>query len=205
MWRINKITTEDNDSRKTVEGEFGLFYDKEELKTYSDIKNKFKDFKIDEEYVNELKDEECQSISYFRFFLCNGKEENIYLFLIKLEVCSLTELTYDYIYSFTVENNLENIQDFNGNYLLKIKYETNFFKFLGLENENEDEEDENEKIAPIIENSFSSDNCIICLKTKPNILNFPCLHLSLCEECEKIGKFINCSICRKEINRKVRI
>ena len=204
MWRINKITTEDNDSRKTIEGEFGLFYDKEELKTYSDIKNKFKDFKIDEEYVNELKDEECQSISYFRFFLCNGKEEDIYLFLIKLEVCSLTELTYDYIYSFTVENDLEDIQDFNGNYLLKIKYETNFFKFLGLENEDEDEE-ETQKIAPIIENSFSSDNCIICLKTKPNILNFPCLHLSLCEECEKIGRFINCSICRKEINRKVKI
>ena len=204
MWRINKITTEDNDSRKTIEGEFGLFYDKEELKTYSDIKNKFKDFKIDEEYVNELKDEECQSISYFRFFLSNGKEEDIYLFLIKLEVCSLTELTYEYIYSFTVENNLEDIQDFSGNYLIRIKYETNFFKFLGLENEDEDEE-ETQKIAPIIENSFSSDNCIICLKTKPNILNFPCLHLSLCEECEKIGRFINCSICRKEINRKVKI
>ena len=121
-----------------------MFYDKEELKTYSDIKNKFKDFKIDEEYVNELKDEECQSISYFRFFLCNGKEEDIYLFLIKLEVCSLTELTYEYIYSFIVENNLEDIQDFNGNYLLKFKYETNFFKFLGLENEYEKYE-ENEK------------------------------------------------------------
>ena len=205
MWRINKITTEDNDSTKNIEGEFGLFYDKEELKTYSDIKNKFKDFKIDEEYVNELKEEECQSISYFRFFLTNGKEEDIYLFLIKLEVCSLTELTYEYIYSFTVENDLEDIQDFSGNYFIKIKYETNFFKFLGLENEYEDDEDENEEIPAIIENSFASDNCLICLKTKPNILNFPCLHLSQCEECENIGRFINCSICRLKIERKVKI
>ena len=205
MWRIDKITTEDNDTTKNIEGEFGLFYDKKELKTYSDIKNKFKDFKIDEEYEDELKDEGCQSISYFRFFLYNGKEEDIYLFLIKLEVSSLTELNYEYIYSFTVEDDLENIQDVDENYFIKIKYETNFFKFLGLENEDEDDEEETNHIPAIIENSFSSDNCIICLKTKPNILNFPCLHLSLCEECEKIGRFLNCSICRKEIIQKVKI
>ena len=205
MWRINKITTEDNDVTKTIEGEFGLFYDKEELKTYSDIKNKFKDFKIDEEYENELKDEGCQSISYFRFFLTNGKEEDIYLFLIKLEVCSLIELTYEYIYSFIVENDLEDIEDFSGNYLIKIKYETKFYKFHGLEDVYEEDEEEDEKIPPIIENSFTSDNCIICFTSKPNILNFPCLHISLCEDCEEIGRFLNCSICRKEIQRKVKI
>ena len=205
MWRINKITTEDNDSTKNIEGEFGLDYDNEELKTYLDIKNKFKNFKIDEEYENELIEEQCESISYFRFFLTNGKED-IYLFLIKLEVCSSTELIYEYYFT-SIDDNIDNIQNLDReNYFLRIKSDSKFFKFLSFENLNENEdEDEDEKIPPIIENSFSSDNCIICLKSKPNILNFPCLHLSLCEECEKIGRFINCSICRKEISRKVKI
>ena len=205
MWRVNKITTTDNDVTKNIEGEFGLLYDKKELKTYSDIKNKFKDFKLDEEYEEELKEEGCQSITYLRFFLNNGKKEDIYLFLIKLEVSSLINLTYEYIYSFIVEDEFEDIHDIDGkNYLLKIKYETIFYKFLGLEDEDEEIE-EDEKIPPIIENVFSSNNCIICVTTKPNILNFPCLHISTCEDCDNIGRFINCSICRKEIQRKVKI
>ena len=201
MWRINKITTEDNYSTKNIEGEFGLDYDNEELKTYSDIKNKFKDFKIDEEYENELIEEQCKSISSYRFFLTNGKED-IYLFLIKLEVCSSTELIYEYYFT-SIDDNIDNIQNLDReNYFLRIKSDSKFFKFIALEDE---DEEELQTIPAIIENSFSSDNCIICLKLKPNILNFPCLHLSLCEECEKIGRFLNCSICRKEIKRKVKI
>ena len=207
MWRINKITTEDNDSTKTIEGEFGLFYDNEELKTFSDFKNKFKDFKIDEEYENELIGEQCKSISSYRFFLTNGIE-NIYLFLINLEVCSSTELIYEYYFT-TIHDEIDIIQNLNKeNYFLRIKSDSKFLKFIAFEDEEEPEiedEEESQMIPAIIENSFSSDNCIICLKTKPNILNFPCLHLSLCEECEKIGRFINCSICRKNINRKVKI
>ena len=208
MWRINKVKTEDNASTFTIENEFGLYYDHEELKTYSDIENKFKNFKIDEEFENELIEEQCKSLTNYRFFLSNGKED-IYLFLINLEVCSSTELIYEYYFS-SIDDNLDNIQNLDAeNYFLKIKSSSKFLKFVPFENEDEDEDEDDEEelymIPAIIENSFSSDNCIICLKIKPNILNFPCLHLSLCEECEKIGRFINCSICRKEIKRKVKI
>ena len=212
MWRINKITTEDNDSTKTIENEFGYYYDNEELKTYSDIKNKFKDFKIDEEYENELIEEQCKSIPSFRFFLTNGKED-IYLFLINLEVCSSTELIYEYYFT-SIDDNIDNIQNLDKeNYFLRIRSSSKFLKFVPFEDESEDEyeepetedEEELQMIPTIIENSFSSDNCIICLKNKPNILNIPCLHLAVCEECEKIGRFLNCSICRKKVNRKVKI
>ena len=212
MWRINKITTEDNDSTKTIENEFGYYYDNEELKTYSDIKNKFKDFKIDEEYENELIEEQCKSISSFRFFLTNGKED-IYLFFISLEVCSSTELIYEYYFT-SIDDNIDNIQNLDKeNYFLRIKSSSKFLKFAAFEDEDESEDEEPETddeeelgiIPTIIENGFSSDNCLICLNNKPNILNFPCLHLSLCEECEKIGRFLNCSICRKLIKRKVKI
>ena len=201
MWRIHKETIENNDYIKEEEGEFGLFYDKEELKTYSNIKNKFKNFRLDEEYELELKDEGCQSITYLRFFLYNGKEENIYLFLMKLEVSSMTDLTYEFInFSSPVKDELYDMDDICKNYLIKLKYTTRFYKFNGLE----DEEDE-EKIPPIIETTFSSNHCVVCCTEKPNILNFPCLHISQCEDCEKIGRFINCTICRKEIQRKVKI
>ena len=203
MWRINKVKTEDNETSYTIEGEFGYDYDNEELKTYSDIENKFKDFRLDEEFENELIDEQYKSISTFRFFLSDGKED-IYLFFINLEICSSTRSVYDY-YFITMPENIPEISNFSKeNLFLKIKSCSKFYKFLLLEDEDE-ESDEEIQIPPIIENSFSLDNCIICLNNKPNILNIPCLHLSLCEECEKIGRFINCSICRKEIKRKVKI
>ena len=212
MWRINKTRIDDNDSTFTIENEFGYDYNNEELKTYSDIKNKFKDFKIDEEFENELIDEQYKSISYYRFFLTNGKED-IYLFLISLEICSSTELIYEYYFT-SIDDNIDNIPNLDKeNYFLRIKSDSKFLKFVPFEDESEDEyeepetedEEELQMIPAIIENSFSSDNCIICLKNKPNILNIPCLHLAVCEECEKIGRFLNCSICRKEIKRKVKI
>ena len=206
MWRINKIKTEDNETSYTIEGEFGYDYDNEELKTYSDIENKFKDFRLDEEFENELIEEQYKSISTFRFFLSNGKED-IYLFFINLEICSTTHSVYDY-YFITMPENIPEITNFSKeNLFLRIKSCSKFYKFLTLEDEDEDPEteDEEDQIPVIIENSFPSNNCSICLNNQPNILNFPCLHLSLCEECEKIGRFINCSICRRKIKRKVKI
>ena len=210
MWRVNKVKTEDNETTYTIENEFGYDHDNEELKTYSDIKNKFKDFRIDEEWMNELIEEQYKSISTYRFFISNGKED-IYLFFINLEICSNTYSVYDYFFISCDENEPDDSIFDKENLFFKIKACSKFYKFLPFENEYEyeDEEpetdDEENQIPAIIENIFSSDNCTICLNNKPNILNFSCLHLSLCEECEKIGRFINCSICRRKIKRKVKI
>ena len=68
-----------------------------------------------------------------------------------------------------------------------------------------DDEEEEYLDPPTIETGFASDNCIICCLEKPNILNLPCLHISICESCEKIGKLTKCSICRMVIQRKVKI
>ena len=57
----------------------------------------------------------------------------------------------------------------------------------------------------IIESPFISDNCLVCLSAKPDILNIPCLHLSICHKCEETGKLLRCLICRKKIERKVKI
>ena len=208
MQRINKEIVEDNDAIRKEKGEYQIFYNEDELKSYDDIKNNFKNFKLDEDYELELKEDGWQSITYLKFFLHNEKED-IYLFLIKLEVSSMTDLEYELINLTTVEDELQKILDIRGKYSIKLKYDTDFYKFQRLiddyDDEDEDEDEDELKIPPIIETGFASDNCIICCIEKPNILNLPCLHISNCEDCEKIGRFINCSICRKEIQRKVKI
>ena len=206
MQRINKVIVEDNDMVRREKGEYQIFYNKDEIKSYDDIKNYFKNFKLDEVYETELKEYGYESISYFRFFL--HAEEYIFLLLIKLDISLDTDLIYETIYSSTnTQDELrEIVNQSDGKYPIILKYETDFYKTLRLEYEFDEEDEEDElEIPPIIETSFASDNCIICCVGKPNILNFPCLHISHCESCEEKGRFINCSICRKEIQRKVKI
>ena len=89
---------------------------------------------------------------------------------------------------------------------------TKFFVHLGLDimnqyaEEVEDSfEDEDDLIPAIVETPFITDQCSVCLDNKPNILLFPCLHMSVCFSCESIGNLTKCSTCRKIILRKVKI
>ena len=66
-------------------------------------------------------------------------------------------------------------------------------------------DDDDHPPPPTIETPFISDNCSICLTVKPNIIIIPCLHQSVCFQCEEEGKLKNCPTCRKEIERKIKI
>ena len=209
MQRINKVIVEDNDMVRREKGEYQIFYNENEIKSYDDIKNYFKNFKLGEVYESELKEDGYENITYLRFFL--HAEEDIFLFLIKLDISLNRDVIYETIYPSTnTQDELrELVNQYDGKYPIILKYETDFYKTLRLEyefdGEYEEYEEEDYEVAPIIETGFASDNCIICCVGKPNILNFPCLHISHCESCEEKGRFINCSICRKEIQRKVKI
>ena len=212
MWLFNKIQEEDNNSTYTIK--YYFMYDSiSELRNYRDYINKFRNFTL-EEYEDELKNEGYQSYSNIIFFL-RYKDDFTVLLPITLEIVNnIPEYTYhfnEYEINNITEENINNMlnkyKDTQENLCLEIHMTTKFYRFLSFYNNEDEDEDEyeNEEIPAIIENSFSSDNCLICLKNKPNILNFPCLHLSQCEECERIGRFINCSICRLKIERKVKI
>ena len=143
MQRVNRTIVLDNYHIKEEKGEFELFYNTQELKTYDDIKNKFKNFRLEQEYVDELKDEGCPSITYLKFFLCNEEKENILLFGINLKISSTTDLEYEFICLSGVEDELKEIHDIYENYLIKIKYETTFYKQMSLgEYEVADEEED---------------------------------------------------------------
>ena len=56
-----------------------------------------------------------------------------------------------------------------------------------------------------VETPFVSDNCSICLTAKPDIIIIPCLHQSVCSQCEEAGKLTRCPTCREKIIKKVKI
>ena len=199
MWRTKKIIKEETMFRKFEEGEFIMFYDKNEFKTYDDVKNKFKNFRLDEEYELELKEEGCESLTHFQFFLYDDKEKYTILFLLRLEVNSTANFRY---YNFTALESYvsEKLDNFHKNNCVKIEYQTEFFKFNPFDDKQEDP-----KPPPPYWLSYHYDECVICYEEKPNILNYPCLHLSQCESCDQKGKFFTCVICKKEIEYKVKI
>ena len=55
----------------------------------------------------------------------------------------------------------------------------------------------NEKVIKI-DKIFKTEECVICLSTKPNVLFCSCGHLCICNECNKIKKLNVCPACRTE-------
>ena len=207
---VFKRQTESYDSSYVMEYEF-KYDDFENFNNYDDVKNKFINFTLDEEYEDELKDEGYESLSNILFYL-RYVNDCTFLFSASIEI---TDDNPIYTFHFK-ENDFEDFYSFLSEYKDKdlhifMKMTSRFYSQRVLHEEfmsdnNEEETDDEEiQIPAIIENSFSSNNCSICLINEPNILNIPCLHLAACEECEKIGRFINCSICRRKIKRKVKI
>ena len=209
MHRVNRTIILDNYHTKEEKGEFELFYNAQELRTYDDIKNKFKNFRLEQEYVDELIEEGCSSITYLRFFLHN-EEKDILLFGIDFMLSSTIDFRYEFICLYGKEDELREIHDIYENYLIKIKYETNFYKHTPLgEYQWEDEEDprdpQDQEEPPPLAISYHYNECVICYEEKPNILNYPCLHLSQCEACDENGKFNKCVICKEEIEYRIKI
>ena len=56
-----------------------------------------------------------------------------------------------------------------------------------------------------VETPFTTDKCCVCLTEKPNIIFIPCLHKTVCLQCEEKGKLATCPTCRLTINRKIKI
>ena len=132
-----------------------------------------------------------------------------------------TTLIYDYehinreVYVKNLKIILKTYYDF-----YDLDYDLYFCVLAELENNNEllvsyeieDEEEENNNSLlvsheipppekPKIINLFKifkSDECIICMNNKPNILFCNCGHLCECDKCYKIKSFFVCPICKMD-------
>ena len=78
--------------------------------------------------------------------------------------------------------------------------------FMGMLGGWQEESDENEPYTPPVE-PHREDCCVACLEAKPNILYFDCLHIVICDSCDRLKKTgrKNCDVCRAEIFKRVKI
>ena len=190
-------------------------------KTFNAILDKFNNYRF-EEHINLLRiNYNCQYYSSVVFnivFMNENDEKKFFLFTGVLEIPDRNEIEYttSTIYEDVVDrekivNDLLKSNIYN-RVIVKAEMDIKFYtnRSLDILNQYQEEYDDegysdDESPPAIIESSFISDNCTICLSAVPNILNIPCLHLSVCSSCEEIGKLLRCTVCRKKIERKVKI
>ena len=213
-----------HESATTIEKE-GIFITENlgDDRTFGAILNKFNNYRFTEHMDFLRNDHDCQSYSSVLFtivFIINGNERKFFLFTGILEIPDRTEIEYttSTIYEDTEErekivNDLLKYKLYD-RVFIRAEMDIKFYKNRSLDIQNQYQEEaeeydegysDNETPPAIIELPFISDNCLICLLAIPNILNIPCLHLSVCSQCEEIGKLLKCSVCRKKIERKVEI
>ena len=70
----------------------------------------------------------------------------------------------------------------------------------------QEESDEEELYTPPTE-TYREDRCVICLESKPNILYLDCLHIAICDSCDRLKKTgrKNCDVCRAEIFKRLKL
>ena len=68
--------------------------------------------------------------------------------------------------------------------------------------------DEEEEYTPPIE-TYRQDHCVICLDRNPNILYLDCMHIAVCDSCDRLKRTArarkNCNVCRAEISERIKI
>ena len=210
-----------NETSTTLEKEaIFITEDLGNVKTFEAIVDKFNNYRFNEHIDFLRNDHDCQSHSTISFSINikhGGSEIKHILFCARLDIVDRTEV--DYI-TFPMSGDIRNIELYvDGclkykNYdkiIVKAKMEIKFYKNRSLDilDQYEDVESDNEynnaDEPAIVERSFTSDNCSVCLSMKPNILNIPCLHLAICCSCEEAGELLRCVVCRKRIGRKIKI
>ena len=196
--------------------------------SFKGIANNYENYRFSE-HIDILRDEfECLSISNITFYIYFEINEKMFFYRL---FCAGLEITNreDFDYSTFRINDEENVEELVNKLLsenlydevfIKAEMETKFYLNMSLDIENQYEREELVEIydegdddisyaatslIPIIETPFVSDNCSVCLTAKPSILLFPCLHLSVCFQCEEVGKLTNCPTCREKIERKIKI
>ena len=68
------------------------------------------------------------------------------------------------------------------------------------------EVEENELYTPPTE-THREDCCVVCLEAKPNILYLDCLHIAICDSCDRLKTTArkNCDVCRAENFKRLKL
>ena len=200
-----------------------------EVSTFIDIINRFKDYRFTE-HLDSLREEfNCQSQSHIIYYLIiSYKRKGLFFGRLLAATLGIPDRNETDFLSAPIryerENTKEEVNDILKNKLydsvrVVAEMDIKFYIHRSLDimdqyqeeveelyDDGEDEGYHDIQSPPVaIETPFVSDSCSICLTAKPNIVFFPCLHQSVCSECEEVGKLLKCLVCREKIERKVKI
>ena len=195
------------------------------------IKDKFKNYRFTE-HIDEFRDEfNCQSKHHIKYYLMiNDGVRSLFFgrFLTaSLYIPDRFEIEF---YSVDYYDNRGDPTETVDYLLQKCKYdevkvgvsmESTFMLFASLTALSEYEQEQIEDLhdegsddegyqetrfaAQPVETPFVTENCSICLTEKPDIILIPCLHKSVCCQCEERGKLTKCPTCRSLIIKKIKI
>ena len=129
-----------------------------------------------------------QLTTYFSFYYEKDNNE-YYIKILKIVLSTYYDFVHvDYDFYFYAISELEN----NNELIISHTDPT-------LEDEEEEEEPTPEKPKIInLFKIFKSEECIICMDKKPNILFCNCGHIPICTECYKLKSLSACPICKTD-------
>ena len=102
--------------------------------------------------------------------------------LYEIEKDDKYETLYEYKNTKLINNNPDKVISFFVTIEIELYNRKKFFQYEGLKN-------------PRIE-----DNCLICLRKKPNVLITKCFHLACCDTCLRFRRIEVCPFCFKPFN-----
>ena len=73
---------------------------------------------------------------------------------------------------------------------------------LEVNHDNGEEEESEEEPKINTEQTFKSDDCVICLNNPPNVLFCNCGHIAICVEYDKVKRLKDCPMCKTETTIK---
>ena len=175
-----KLKTEDIEGSTTLEEVFIL-----SKKHFDDVVIQYKNH-----YFGDIRAKQ----SSYRLFISMVKDND-------LSEYNIYSIDYDNIKDkITNENKYYSNFEVEGNFNININVSVRWWEDYNSEEEDDSEDDEPAR------KTITEPECIICFENKPNMLYLECMHLCVCNECDRKGKFSKCPLCRTKIkNQKIRI
>ena len=97
----------------------------------------------------------------------------------------------------------DDLTPLDGDFNLKLEVNGRVVNYYEV---NQDSDYEEYQTPKSYKKAISETECIICFENKPNMLFLDCMHLCVCNECDRKGKFTKCPMCRTKLkNQKIRI
>ena len=147
-------------------------------------------------------------ILQYKNYVLNGVSTTESSYALYVSIFKNDEWEHKHIYSMLLDHESDRIS-WENKYGSNTEIEGEFF--IGIDvvvyvsPADEDSNDE-DVYDNVVKKTITESECIICFENKPNMLYTDCLHLCVCKDCDRKGKFTKCPLCRTKIkNQKIRI